>query len=209
MSLGYTIAYRIGFTPWERAGRGGAKQLASLFEREEADRGVPFGRALDLGCGTGAHTIELAARGWQATGVDLVPRALRTARQRAAAAGAGNGARFVRGDVTALEASDAGNGFSFLLDIGCFHGLSDTQRTAMARSVSAVASKDATLLLLAFLPGRRGPLPRGVSRADITAAFTGWTIIADEAADTSGMPGPLKNAAPRWYRLSLAGGARS
>ena len=73
MSLGYTIAYRIGFTPWERAGRAGAKELSSLFEREETGRGVPFGRALDLGCGTGAHTIELAGRGWQATGIDMVP----------------------------------------------------------------------------------------------------------------------------------------
>ena len=209
MSLGYTIAYRIGFTPWERAGRAGAKELSSLFEREETGRGVPFGRALDLGCGTGAHAIELAGRGWQATGIDLVPRAVRMARQRAAAAGAGNEVRFIRGDVTALEASDAGNGFSFLLDVGCFHGLSDAQRTAMARGVSAVAAEDATLLLLAFQPGRRGPLPRGASRADIMAAFTGWAITADEPADTSGMPGPLKNAAPRWYRLSRQGSARS
>ena len=108
--------------------------------------------------------------------------------------------------MTALEASDAGNGFSFLLDVGCFHGLSDAQRAAMARGVSAVASKDATLLLLAFRPGG-GPC-RGASRADIMAAFTGWAIVADQAADTSGMPGPLKNEAPRWYRLSRAG-ARS
>ena len=127
MSLGYTIAYRIGFTPWERAGRAGAKELSSLFEREETDRGVPFGRALDLGCGTGAHTIELAGRRWQATGIDMVPRAVQMARQRAAAAGAGNGVRFIRGDVTALEASEAGTGFSFLLDVGCFHGLSDSR----------------------------------------------------------------------------------
>ena len=75
--------------------------------------------------------------------------------------------------------------------------------------MSAVASKDATLLLLAFQPRRRGPLPRGASRADIMTAFTGWAVVADEAADTSGMPGPLKNAAPRWYRLSRAGGAPS
>ena len=139
----------------------------------------------------------------------MVPRAVQMARQRAAAAGAGNGVRFIRGDVTALEASEAGTGFSFLLDVGCFHGLSDSQRTAMARGVSAVASKDATLLLLAFQPGRRGPLPRGASRADIMTAFTGWAVVADEAAETSGMPGPLKNAAPRWYRLSRAGGAPS
>jgi len=201
MGLGYAIAYWAGLRPWERANRVGAAALAGLFEIEEAERTAPFGRALDLGCGTGGNTIKLADRGWQATGVEMIPRAVRLARRRAGAAGAKDGVRFVQGDVTALQASDVGNGYSFLLDIGCFHGLTDAQRTAMARSVSAIAAKDATLLMVAFQPGRRGPLPRGASRDDVVAAFTGWTLIADGGADTADLPGSVRSLTPHWYRL--------
>lgn len=42
---------------------------------------------LDIGCGTGRHAIELAARGYQVTGVDLSAAQLARARQKAAAAG--------------------------------------------------------------------------------------------------------------------------
>ena len=46
------------------------------------------GRALDAGCGHGADTIWLAARGWQVTAVDFSATALGHARSTAAAAGA-------------------------------------------------------------------------------------------------------------------------
>nr|MBA2516786.1 class I SAM-dependent methyltransferase [Solirubrobacterales bacterium] len=44
-------------------------------------------------------------------------------------------------------------------------------------------------------------LPRGASREEIVGAFAGWDLAGDEAADTTGMPGPLKGSEPRWYRL--------
>ena len=88
MSLGYRIAYRLGLTPWEAAGEAFGPQLAALLDGYEADIPAPFGEALDVGCGTGAHTIGLARRGWQATGVDAVPAAVEQARARAVAAGA-------------------------------------------------------------------------------------------------------------------------
>lgn len=199
MGLGYALAYRLGLTPWERAATEGAAQGAALFDREEADRAQPYGRALDLGCGTGRHTMDLAARGWQATGVELVSRASHQAQQRAAAEG--STATFVQGDVTALDPAAIGRDYSFFFDLGCFHGLTDAQRAAMAAGVTAAAAPKATMLLFAFQPGRRGPLPRGASRTDIEQAFTGWTVIDEAHADSSGMPGPLKKAAPLWYRL--------
>ncbi len=79
--------------------------------------------------------------------------------------------------------------------------LTDAQRAIVAAGVTAAAAPKATMLLFAFHPGRRGPLPRGASRTDIEQALTGWTVIDEEHADTSGMPGPLKKAAPLWYRL--------
>jgi SAM-dependent methyltransferase len=83
MRLFYTVAYGLGFKPWETASKKEAQRIAELFDREETDRKRPFGKALDLGCGTGMHAIELARRGWQVTGIDLVPKALREARKRA------------------------------------------------------------------------------------------------------------------------------
>jgi SAM-dependent methyltransferase len=197
MSLGYQIAYRIGITPWEKAGEAAAEQFSGLLDREEADRTRPFGRALDLGCGTGSHTIELAERGWTATGIDAVERAISKAGDRAPS----SGATFVVGDVTDLGASGVEGPIDFFLDVGCFHGLDDDQRAAMGRGVTALAGPDATLLLLAFRPSGRPLLPRGAGHADTERAFPDWKVVAEEPADTSGMPGPLKKTAPQWFRL--------
>jgi SAM-dependent methyltransferase len=44
------------------------------------------GTILDVGCGTGRHSVPLAARGYRVTGVDLSPGMLAVAEKRAAAA---------------------------------------------------------------------------------------------------------------------------
>lgn len=49
----------------------------------------PGTEVLDLGCGTGRHSIELARRGCRVTGVDLSQGMLREARRAADAAGVG------------------------------------------------------------------------------------------------------------------------
>ena len=202
MSVFYRILCRIGFTPWEEgfAQRPVAEQISAMFDREQVGRQPPYGRALDLGCGSGIHAVELAVRGWQVTGVDTVPKALVRARQRAREAGVE--VRFLDGDVTALQATGIGSDFRLVLDFGTVHGLTQAQCEAVGREVSAVADDDATVLMLAFAPGRRGPLPRGMSRADIEAAYPGWKIT-DEAAQDAQLPWFLKKlgADPHWYRL--------
>ena len=197
MSVGYQLAYRLNVTPWERAGREAAVQFTGLLAREEADRTPPWGRALDLGCGTGSHTLELAERGWSATGLDAVELAVERARRRPGA----EAARFVVGDVTRLEEAGVEGEVDFFLDVGCFHGLDDDQRAAMGRGVTALAAPDATLLLLAFRPNGRPLLPRGAGEADVTRALPEWKVLDVEAADTSGMPKPLRWTAPQWFRL--------
>jgi hypothetical protein len=108
----------------------------------------------------------------------------------------------VHGDVTALREAGVGSGFRLVLDTGTFHGLTDAQREAMAREVTAVAAPDATLILDCFAPRRRGPLPRGASRADVEWAFSGWEVTDVQLADTD--PDPLAKLFSfdeRFYRL--------
>ena len=202
MSVFYKILYLVGFTPWESTLAQGpvAEQISAMFDREEVGRQPPYGRALDLGCGSGIHAVELARRGWQVTGVDTVPKALVRARQRAREGGVE--VRFLDGDVTALHAAGVGSDFRLVLDFGTVHGLTEVQREAVGREVSAVAATDATLLMLAFSSRSRGPLPRGMSRADIQTAYPGWKITDDHAQDAE-PPWILRklNADPHWYRL--------
>lgn len=175
-------------------------QAVAFFEREEHGRTAPFGRVLDLGCGSGFWAVMLAQRGWDVTGVDFVGKALRRADHRALRAGVG--LRTVTGDVTKLSEMDLGHDFSLLLDFGLFHDeLSDEQRVAMGRAVTAIAAPDATLLLMAWARGRRGPLPRGANRADIEAAFPRWTVVEEEPMDVSNAPRSVRKASPRFYRL--------
>jgi SAM-dependent methyltransferase len=202
MSPAYRILYRVGFTPWEGMTKSQpiGEQISALFVREEAGRQSPYGPALDLGCGSGIWAVKLAARGWQVTGVDFVPKALRRARERAQDAGVE--VRLIEGDVTALRATSVGSGFRFLLDFGLFHGLTDEQREAMGGEVSAVAAPGATMLMLAWAPARRRLLPRGANRGDIEAAYPAWKVIDEDAlVDEPRAPKYVRKADPRFYRL--------
>ncbi|MFP3714633.1 class I SAM-dependent methyltransferase [Puerhibacterium sp. TATVAM-FAB25] len=196
--LAYRALYRAGLRPWEGYRTAAAPSVDALFDREVAGRAPPLGRALDLGCGRGQYTPELARRGWDAVGVDLVPQAVDEARRRA-----GAGVTFVVGDVTRLETADLGT-FDLFLDVGCFQGFDARQRAAEGRGVTALANPGAALLMLAFGPTRLRSMIGGASRADVEAAFPGWSVDADEPASTAGLGWPMDRTAPRWYRLSLA-----
>lgn len=187
--MNYALAYGIGFHPWEDLAEHPpfVNKLMELVASEEDEYGPPYGPALDLGTGSGVWGVRLAQRGWEVTGIDIVKKALHRARERVDEAGVQM--RLVHGDVTAMREAGVGSGFRLVLDTGTFHGLNETQREAMGREVSAVAAPDATVILDCFAPRRRGPLPRGASRADVERAFPAWTITDVEVADTD--PDPL------------------
>lgn len=171
--MNWRFAYTIGFHPWEDTDLPFARKISELFSREEKGREPPYGRALDLGTGSGIWGIELAKRGWQVTGIDIVDKALQRARDRVQKAGVDM--RLVRGDVMGLRAAGIGSDFRLVLDTGTFHDLNSAQREAMGREVSAVAARDAIVLLLVW-PKRRRPLIRGASRSEVEAAFPGWKV---------------------------------
>jgi SAM-dependent methyltransferase len=64
----------------------------------------PDGLVLDLGCGTGAHAVRLARRGYDVVAVDLTYRGVASARERFAREGLSG--RFVVADAEALPFRD-------------------------------------------------------------------------------------------------------
>ncbi len=93
--------------------------------REEADFLVsalklpPGGRVLDCPCGNGRHSLELAARGYRVTGIDLAAEFI--AEAKGAAADAGVDAEFLEREMRALDADGEfdgafcfGNSFGYL-----------------------------------------------------------------------------------------------
>jgi SAM-dependent methyltransferase len=184
----YKLAYRVGFHPWEDLAEHQpfADALVGLFEREEQGKEPPYGKALDLGCGSATWGVRLAARGWHVTGVDNVPKALARAEERIRETGVNM--RVILGDVTQLE-SVIGSDYHLILDTGTFHGLTPAQRLDMGRETTSIAAQDATVILDCFSPRRRGPLPRGCTQADVEAAFPAWRITDVIDADTD--PDPI------------------
>jgi len=201
MSIFYKFAYLVGFTPWERAASHPPvkKVILELFDREEAARGKPLGKALDIGCGRGHWSVELAKRGWEVTGVDLEPRAVEKAKELAEEEGVD--VRFFVGDITALDPDVIGEGYKLIWDFGTVHGLTKDQQDAVGRGVSRVAADDAVHLMLAWVPGKRGPIPAGMSAEDIERAFAGWKVTDVFPIEATGLPKPLRKVDPKFYRL--------
>src|SRR5437660_9584830 len=171
----FQIFYRIGFTPWD--GHAIAQSLRDLIEGSGDASALSAGTALDIGCGTGDSSIYLAQHGWRVTGVDFVPKALDKARAKATAKQVA--VDFVHADATRLSSEGVGKDFTLIVDNGCLHGMSDDDRDAYVREVTAVAAPGARLLIVAFPPGSF-PV-RGIAPADVEQRFSqGWEPLSAE-----------------------------
>lgn len=115
----------------------------------------PPGRALDLGCGTGTNAITLAQNGWQVTGVDFAHRAVKIARKKARKAGLQ--IEFLIRDVTKLD--DLDGPYDLILDIGCYHGLSQPGKTTYIQNLERLLAPDGAYLMYGFFkdPTKKGP----------------------------------------------------
>ena len=147
--------------------------------RRLAGRGLLSGRLLDSGCGTGEHTLLAAASGAQAMGVDISPRAVAKARDKAAERGVP--ASFEVADVLSL--GRLGMTFDTVIDSGVFHVFSDEDRARYVTSLAGVLPPGGRRYLMCFSdrqPGDYGP--RRVTRDELRAAFAdGWAVTGIEA----------------------------
>lgn len=143
-----------------------------------AEEGAMAGRVLDAGCGTGEHTLMVAAKGLDATGIDASARAIQIAEGKAHDRGLT--ARFLVWDALAL--AELNEQFDTVIDSGLFHVFDDERRARYVSSLAAVVPPGGRVLLACFSdrqPGDWGP--RRVRRSELEAAFaSAWHVESIE-----------------------------
>ncbi|GMR00638.1 MAG: class I SAM-dependent methyltransferase [Zetaproteobacteria bacterium] len=126
-------------------------------------------KALDLGCGPGTQAIELSRLGFETTGVDISPSAVRKADERARKEGMA--VTFICDDILNTQLSDS---YGVIIDRGCFHVLDADQRPNYLRSVLHLLDGNGFLLLKTFHKQETceiGP-PNRFDAADIVKIFS-------------------------------------
>ncbi|MET7568765.1 class I SAM-dependent methyltransferase [Streptomyces sp. NPDC005492] len=120
------------------------------------DRGLIAGggRALDLGCGPGRNTLQLAAWGFEVDAVDLSPTAVAWAEERAQDSGIR--ARFHCGDAFALAGTELPGPYDLVYDSGCFHHLPPHRRISYLTLLDQVLAPGGHFALTCFAAGAMG-----------------------------------------------------
>jgi ubiquinone/menaquinone biosynthesis C-methylase UbiE len=161
--------YAEGIPPWQIDRP--QPEVIQLIEQGKFESPV-----LDLGCGTGDNTIELARHGLVVKGLDAVPEALERARKKTEQAGLKQSPEFVLAD--ALRLAESGLKARTVLDCALFHAFSDEERREYIRGLEAVLSPEGRLHILSFSElETRQPGPRRLSLSEITGSFgAGWRV---------------------------------
>ena len=107
--------------------------------------GPPNGRLLDVGCGTGAHTLAFAKAGWDVSGIDVSSDQLRLARDRRL--------DIVEGDARALPFEDA----SFAAAVSVFTHTDIQDFGAAVSEVARVLRPRGTFVYVGVHPCFVGP----------------------------------------------------
>lgn len=136
----YDFMYRT-WAPWETTGP--RSELARLVTSGR----VPPRRAIDLGCGSGANSIFLAAHGFDVTGVDYSPVGLEKARR---ATPASLSVSWVAGDLTAAAIPGVTGTFDLLVDYSVLDDLRGPAQDAMAATVHRLSHPGSIFMMWCF-----------------------------------------------------------
>ena len=173
VSHDFDASYQRDTPPWDI----GRPQRAFV---RVVDAGEVRGRVLDVGCGTGEHTLMAAASGLEATGIDAAPTAIRLAREKASQRSLK--VRFEVWDALVLPA--LGEQFDTVLDCGLFHVFDDPDRARFVAGVADVVVPGGRYFLLCFSdkePGDWGP--RRIRQDELRRCFADrWRVDSIEDA---------------------------
>jgi cyclopropane fatty-acyl-phospholipid synthase-like methyltransferase len=141
------------------------------------------GRALDLGCGTGTNVITLVKNGWQATGVDFIPKAIRAAKRKAHKAGVT--ADFHIDDVSQLK--NIHGQFDLILDIGCYHSLNPGSMINYQKRINELLKPGGVYLIYLFFKSKEAASRSGATEADLKPFSEFMTLVKREDGSERGL----------------------
>ena len=126
------------------------------------------GRALEIGCGTGANAVWLAQQGWQVTAIDYSEVAVEKGKQLAAEKG-------VKVEFALADASTYQPKGQYDLITSFYIQLFPQQRASMLANMSKALAPGGTLLFVGH--DKSGP-PAGWSEEDLLSLTTPEEIVA-------------------------------
>lgn len=131
-------------------------------------------RAIDIGCGTGTNTITLAKAGWQVTGADFAPRAIRLAKQKL---------KLNRAQAD-LRVSDATNlkgilgPYELALDIGCFHSIQKDGKAKYLKQLDRILTPNGFWLMYGFFKPDSNHAGTGLIPEDLNLISSHLTLLS-------------------------------
>ncbi len=176
----YELAYRFTQPNWDS--NTVPDEVAAL-----SQKGNLHGRALDLGCGTGTHSIYLARQGYTVVSVDFSAKAIQVANRKANQAEVK--VDFRVDDVTRLDFLQ--EPFDIGLDVGCFHSLNKNERTHYAENLTRLMYPGGLFLLWAVEGQSRMGI--GLSSEEIEQTFGPFFTLDQVKRDN------LHGRASAWY----------
>lgn len=156
--------YQCGDTPWEK-GEGSPGLVEFLASHAE----LPRGKVLVPGCGTGHDARTWARHGFEVTGLDLAPSAVRLARERTAEAGLK--AEFECVDF--LKGAPLG-AFDWIFEHTLFCAIDPGERDRYVEAVRRWLAPGGQFLAVHYMlhPGGSTEPPHGVSQQELVERFS-------------------------------------